>query len=137
MNIIERARNLRKLIQEYAEKSEDKTLVIATSNYFEKWKPGIYNVGDIRLNRAEIPKECMIAHDSTVNTDWTIDTSSIWKSYHSKKAEYALPFEKPTGAHDMYKVGEYMIWTDGKVYECLSDTTYSPNEYMQAWKVIE
>ena len=137
MNIIERARHFRNLIKEYAEKSEDKTLIIATANYFEEWKPGKYKVGDIRLNANGIPKECVIEHDSTVNTDWTIDTASIWKAYHSRKPEYALPWEQPTGAHDMYKQGEYMIWIDGNTYLCLYDTTYSPLEYKQAWEKVD
>lgn len=135
MNVIEKARALRKLIQEYAEKAEDKTLVIATSNYFEEWKQGAYNVGDVRTKNG-IPKECMVAHDSTINTDWTIDTPSIWKPYHSRKAEFALPFERPTGSHDIYKSGEYMIFTDGLTYLCKSDTNYSPTEYAQAWEVV-
>lgn len=135
MTIIERAKNLRKLIQEYAEKSEDKTLVIATSNYFEEWKPGVYKIGDIRTKDG-VPFESMIAHDSTVNTDWTIDVRTIWKPYHSRKKEYALPWVNPTGSHDMYKTGEFMIWTDGNIYMCKSDTNYSPSEYAQAWETV-
>lgn len=27
----------------------------------------------------------------------------------------------------------HMVYTDGKVYKCLSDTVYSPEEYAQAW----
>ena len=34
----------------------------------------------------------------------------------------------------MYKKGEWMIWTDGSLYECLSDTTYSPVDYAAAWQ---
>lgn len=30
---------------------------------------------------------------------------------------------------------EYMIWTEGKVYECKRDTNFSPTEYAQAWSV--
>lgn len=30
--------------------------------------------------------------------------------------------------------GEYMIWTDGKVYECKQNTNFSPAEYPQAWE---
>ena len=41
-----------------------------------------------------------------------------------------------TGAHDMYKQGEYMIWTDGAVYCCKSDTIFSPGDYAQAWMRI-
>ena len=36
---------------------------------------------------------------------------------------------KGAGAHDMYKAGEYMIWTDGTVKKCLRDTNFSPDEY--------
>lgn len=136
ISIIEQARALRNLIREYAEKSEDKTLVVATSKYFEVWKPGKYSIGDIRTKN-DIPYECMTAHDSTVNTDWTVDVRSIWKPYHSRKGEFALPWIKPTGSHDMYKTGEFMFFTDGKIYECIQDTSYSPSEYAQAWKIIE
>ena len=132
MNIIENARNLRKLIQEYAEKSEDKTLVIATSFYFEEWKQGVYNVGDVRTSNGK-PYECILAHDSTVNTGWTIDMRTLWKPYHSRKKEYALPYEAPTGSHDMYLNGEYMVF-DGEIYHCLQDTNFNPTEYSQAWE---
>lgn len=136
MNIIERARNLKKLIREYAEKSEDKTLVIATNEYYESWAPGVYNVGDVRTNQNGIPYECISAHDSTVNTDWTIDVRTLWKPYHSSKKEYALPFEQPTGTHDMYRVGEYMIY-DEITYLCNEDTSYSPKDYAQAWELCQ
>ena len=116
--------------------AEDKTIAIACAALFRDWTPGQYKVGDIRLNSAGIPRECMTEHDSTVNTDWTIDVGTIWKAYHSRSKEYALPFEAPTGAHDMYKAGEYMIWTDGETYLCKSDTNYNPSEYTQAWEKV-
>ena len=43
------------------------------------------------------PKECILAYDGTVQQDWTIDTPTCWKPWHSRKAEYALPWEAPTG----------------------------------------
>lgn len=135
MNRVEQARNLRKLFKEYAEKAEDKTLVIATSNYFEEWKQGAYNVGDVRTSNGK-PYECIMAHDSTNNPTWDISVRTLWKPYHSRKKEFALPYEQPTGAHDMYKQGEYMIWTDGETYLCKSDTNYNPSEYTQAWEKV-
>lgn len=48
----------------------------------------------------------------------------------------ALPWTAPTGAHDMYKTGEYMIY-DGKIYLCKSDTAYSPSDYAAAWEEVE
>lgn len=136
MTIIERAKALRELIQEYAVKDEDKTLVIATSSYFEPWTPNVYKNGDIRLDENGNPKECIMAHDSTANPAWDISVRTLWKPYHSRKKEYALPYEAPTGAHDMYLAGEYMIYK-GDTYICKADTNYSPDEYKQAWEVIE
>lgn len=137
MNHIENARQLRKLLTSFATESDDKTLAIACRAFFEPWTPSVYAVGDIRTNpETGYPRECMTAHDSTVNTDWTIQTASIWKPYHSRKKEYALPWEQPTGAHDMYKTGEYMVWTDFEVYRCKMDTNFSPEEYADAWEKV-
>ena len=36
----------------------------------------------------------------------------------------------------MYKVGEYMIWTDGTAKKCRQDTNFSPEEYPQAWEDV-
>lgn len=123
------------LVQETPE-SEDKTLAISCAALFKAWKPGQYNVGDIRTSQG-VPYECILTHDSILNPDWTIDVRTLWKPYHARVAKWALPFIQPTGSHDMYKAGEYMIWTDGQIYLCLEDTVYSPEEYAQVWEVEE
>ncbi len=67
---------------------------------------------------------------------WEPDkTPALYAPYHGKAVETALPWTAPTGAHDMYKAGEYMIWND-TVMRCKSDTSYSPNDYAAAWEVI-
>ena len=101
------------------------------------WAPGIYNAGDVRT-QGGVPYKCVQAHDSTDNPNWTpATTPALWIQYHGTSAASARPWVQPTGAHDMYKAGEYMIWTDGNVYRCLSDTNFSPAEYAQAWSVEE
>lgn len=117
------------------EDTEDKTIAISCFGLFPQWKPDKYEVGDIRVDSG-VPYECIIDHDSTINPDWTIEVRSIWKPYHSREAKWALPFIHPTGAHDMYKAGEYMVWTDGKTYLCKNDTSYSPEEYSDSWEII-
>lgn len=115
--------------------SEDKTLGIACMALFEPWTAGAYEEGDVRTHpQTGYPYECMTDHDSAVNTDWTIENRTIWKPWHSRSAEYALPWERPVGAHDMYKASEYMIWTDKTVKKCIADTNFSPDEYPQAWE---
>ena len=117
---------------------DDKTEGIACKGLFPVYVQEKYHeVGEVaRHPETGSPKECMTAYDGTVQPDWTIDAATLWKPWHSRKAEYALPYEAPTGAHDMYKAGEYMIWTDGLVYPCNEDTNFSPEEYPQAWEIV-
>lgn len=117
---------------------EDKTLGIQCMALYPVYEQNKYHeAGEVALHPdTGYPKECMTAYDGTVQQGWTIDTATLWKPWHSRKAEYALPWEAPTGAHDMYKAGEYMIWTDNKVYMCKQDTNFSPAEYPQAWEKV-
>lgn len=120
---------------ERIKQEDDKTLGIQCMALFEPWKRGIYSVGDVRTDpKTGYPYECITAHDSASNPDWTIENRTLWKPWHSRLEDYALPWVQPTGAHDMYKDGEYMIWTDKKVYKCILDTNFSPTEYSQAWE---
>ena len=115
---------------------EDKTLGIACMALFPAYVQGKqHEAGEVATHpETGYPYECMTAYDGTAQQDWTIDNRTLWKPWHSRKKEYALPWEAPTGAHDMYKEGEYMIWTDGTVKKCLRDTNFSPDEYPDAWE---
>lgn len=127
-----------KLITELST-TEDKTEGIACRGLIPAYQQNKYHaVGEIaRHPETGSPKECILAYDGSVQPDWTIDTATLWKPWHSRKPEYALPWVQPTGAHDMYKAGEYMIWTDGTVKKCIQDTNFSPAEYPQAWEEVE
>ena len=100
-----------------------------------KWTPGNYVVGDVRVYEG-IPYKCIQAHDSTGNETWNPSVASLWIQYHGTSVETARPWITPTGAHDMYLAGEYMIWTDGSIYKCLSNTNFSPADYASAWEKI-
>lgn len=117
---------------------EDKTLGVQCMALYPVYEQNKYHeAGEVALHPdTGYPKECMTAYDGTVQQGWTIDNRTLWKPWHSRKKEYALPWEQPTGAHDMYKAGEYMICTDNKVYLCKQDTNFSPVEYPQAWEKV-
>lgn len=125
-----------KLLAELAE-IDDKTEGIACRGLISGYEQDKYHeVGEVATDpETGYPYECMTAYDGTVQQDWTIKNRTIWKPWHSRKKEHALPWEAPTGAHDMYKAGEYMIWTDGITYHCNEDTNFSPEDYPQAWEV--
>lgn len=118
-----------------AQAAEDKTLAISCAALFRTWEPGKYPAGAIRTD-GKTPYECILDHDSTVNPDWDISVRTLWKPYHSRQAKWALPWIQPTGAHDMYKTGEYMVYTDGKTYLANQDTNFSPDDYPAAWDQV-
>lgn len=123
-------------VMEQIAESEDKTLGIQCMALYPVYEQNKYHeAGEVALHPdTGCPYECMTAYDGTVQQDWTIDNRTLWKPWHSRKKEYALPYEAPTGAHDMYKAGEYMIWTGGIVKKCIQDTNFNPDEHPQAWE---
>lgn len=117
---------------------EDK---LSASGCIEQWVLGAYGVGDLR-NVDNQTWECWTAHDNAIYPDITPDNpqtwANFWRPLHGKSPETARPWTKPwAGTTDMYHAGEYMVYTDGEIYKCLSDTVYSPEEYAQAWEVQE
>lgn len=148
MNVFERINKLNEerssikfILEEIIKKSTDidNDLKIKCSNIFEEWNPGSYVVGDI-YNVEDQTWECFQAYDNEKNPDIKPDNPSWYtfnKPLHGTSPETARPFVPVQGAHDIYKTGEYMIYTDGKMYVCKSNTNFSPTDYAQAWEVVE
>ena len=111
---------------------------IRASGLYADWTPGSSQVGDIR-NAGGQTWECYQAHDTTTYPDIQPGNAAwytFWRPLHGKSVATARPWVAPQGSHDMYKAGEYMVYTDGLTYRCLADTAYSPEEYAQAWGVV-
>lgn len=109
------------------------------SGVYETWTPGAYEVGDVR-NYSGQTWECFQAHDNATYSDITPDNAAwftFWRPLHGKTVATARPFVPVQGAHDMYRTGEYMVYTDGKIYKCKQDTNFSPDDYKDAWEVVE
>ena len=114
--------------------ADSAALINAALPLLADWQPAAYQAGDVRQYQGA-PYKCVQAHDATGNPGWTPDTvPALWMQYHGTSADTARAWVAPTGAHDMYHAGEYMTYTDGKVYRCLSDTAYSPGDYAAAWE---
>lgn len=121
--------------------SADDTITVAA--LYDEWAEGAYQVGDIRLAAYEgthQPWRCRQEHDTAVYPDITPDGSAwrtFWVPFHGTGPQTAQDWVAPTMAEDMYKAGEYMIYTDGITYRCLSDTNFSPEDYPEAWERVE
>ena len=112
---------------------------IRVSGLYEPWTAGKYEAGDIR-NAGGQTWECFQAHDNATYPDIKPGTAAwytFWRPLHGKSPETARPFVPVQGAHDMYRAGEYMVWTDGRIKRATQDTAYSPADYPPAWEDVE
>lgn len=121
--------------------SANDTITVAA--LYDEWAEGAYQVGDIRLAAYEgthQPWRCRQEHDTAAYPDITPDGSAwrtFWVPFHGTGPQTAQDWVAPTMAEDMYKAGEYMIYTDGITYRCLSDTNFSPEDYPEVWERVE
>ncbi len=120
--------------------TEEKLMLSGLYDTFDPNNPQKREVGDL-VNYAWQTYECIQAHDEAVYPDINPNNPRKWHTFykplHGKSKETARPWEKPQyGTTDMYLKDEYIVYTDGKIYKCLSDTVYSPDEYTAAWEVV-
>lgn len=95
-------------------------------------------VGDLR-RVGNIAYEVIQPH--TTQADWRPEgTPALYKVHiptKNEEGEEVIPdFKQPTGAHDVYNVGDKVIY-EGKIYESVIDNnSFSPTDYAQGWKEI-
>lgn len=101
------------------------------------WAEGKHEAGEVVVYN-DYPYKVTQTHDSTGNSLWNpVDAPTLFSPYHALDAAHALRWIAPTGEHDSYQAGEYMIWTDGKVYRCkVNATVWEPNFVPNAWEMI-
>lgn len=102
---------------------------------YPDWTAGDHAVGDI-YRAADQVWECYQAYNNAVYPDIK-PGSTAWGTFsrplHGSSPDTAMPWVRPTGAHDMYRTGEYMM-LDGTLWLCKQPTAYSPDEYAAAWE---
>ena len=110
---------------------------LAASALYPKWEEGQHAAGELYTARGQV-WECIQAYDNAVYPD-IVPGNAAWGTFHrplhATSPDTARPWVQPTGAHDIYKAGEYMT-LDGVLYKCLQDTAYSPAEYAAAWEAV-
>lgn len=123
----------------------DQDTKLKVSGLYPDWAPGSYQVGDIYNTHQggelgpewDQTWEVGQGYNSAEHPD-IVPGNSAWHTFnhplHGKSPETARPWVKPSyGTTDTYKVGEYMIWTDGDIYTPTRETNYSPEEYAPDW----
>ena len=120
---------------------------LRASGLYADWAAGVYKTGEVFNTRAGVHAEgdewdqtweVFQDYDNSIYPD-IVPGNSAWYTFnrplHGKSPEIAWPVVPVQGTHDMYRAGEYMIYTDGLTYKCLSDTNFSPEDYAPAWEV--
>lgn len=128
---------LSRLLLEGEETNTDERRLRASGLYPE-WAPGEHREGEHCTAGGQV-WECFAAYDSAVYPDIR-PGGAAWHTFnrplHGASPGTARPFVPVQGAHDMYRAGEHMIWTDGGVYRCLRDTNFSPEEVPADWETV-
>lgn len=111
--------------------------VIGVAGILPPWKEGSHTTGTVVQHDGQ-PWRCLLDHDSTGIPNWCPGVApSLWGAYHATSAARALPYQAPTGAHDAFNSGEYMVWTDGVTYLCNDDATvYGPDVLPGSWTAV-
>lgn len=101
-NILDRARQLRALIEQLSVNLDDETALEAVE-LFPKWKTDKeYEVGD-RVSYGDTLYKCLTAHTS--QETWTPDAApSLWVRVDNPAEEYP-EWIQPVGATDAYSIG--------------------------------
>lgn len=111
---------------------------IRASGLYDDWAEGVHTVGQI-YNADGQTWECYQAYDNAIYPD-IAPGATAWYTFnrplHGTSPETARPWVAPTHSMDIYRNGEYMIWTDGTIRHCIAanGTNFGPEEYPAAWE---
>lgn len=128
MGYVQRARQLRPLIEKAAESLPDDDALEAVE-LFPSWTIGVSYTADERVSYAEKLYRCVQSHTS--QTDWTPDaTPALWTEV-AKPGEIPV-WKQPTGAQDAYMKGDKVHYPgkDDPVYiSTVDNNVWEPGVY--------
>ena len=109
--------------------------IIQCSALYEEWTEGKHETGEIFLLGGD-PWKVLAGYDNAQHPD-IVPGNVAWPTfnipYHGTTRETARDFIQPTGAHDIYKTGEWCVF-DGKYYVSKRHTNFTPAEYPGDWE---
>lgn len=132
MDYIEKARELRPLIEKASESLSDEDAYYAPE-LFANWKVDKdYVIGDRVQYNIKLYK-CIQAHTS--QSDWTPDIAvSLWVEVPDPSQEFP-EWKQPAGAHDAYSKGDKVSHNDKHWISDVDNNVWEPSVY--GWTEVE
>lgn len=134
MNIVDRARQLRKVIEKTAQSLDDESAINAVE-LFPEWAVGIAYKIDEKVQYKKVLYKCLQAHTS--QSDWTPDIAvSLFAKVLNPDPEVIPDWVQP-GSTNGYSKGDKVRY-NGDVYVSLIDNNiWSPDAYPAGWQKIQ
>ena len=124
MSIVERARQLRKVIESNAETMNDEDS-LEYSELFPNWKTDTRYYKDMRVRYENILYKCVQEHTS--QADWIPSvTPALWVKVSLDEWPEWI---QPTGAHDSYMMGEKVSHNGKHWTSDINNNVYEPGVY--------
>lgn len=128
MGYVQRARQLRPIIEKAAESLPDEDALEAVE-LFPAWATGVSYTADERVSYADNLYRCVQSHTS--QADWTPNaTPALWTEV-AKPGEIPV-WKQPTGVQDAYMTGDKVHYPgkDDPVYvSTVDNNVWSPETY--------
>lgn len=131
MITLEKARALRKLIEQMAEKLTD-TEALDGIELFPLWKTGKAYITGERVRYEDTLYKCLQSHTS--QEAWTPkDAVSLWARVDDPSIEFP-EWVQPTGSTDAYMKGDKVTYNEKHYISDIDNNVWAPDVY--GWSII-
>ena len=132
-SMVERARELRPIIEAAAQAGLDDDTAITAVELFPAWAIGVAYAVGARINYGGLLYKCAQAHTS--QADWTPDaTPALWVRVDDPGEDWP-EWRQPAGAHDAYEKGYKVSHNEKHWISDVDGNVWEPGVY--GWTQVE
>lgn len=139
MDQLQAAKELRRVMQLYAQTITDEATMMEVATIFPSWYPNIsYKVNttvQYGVNKDGEPQLYLVQQEHKSQDDWTPDkTKALYKPIGFTDSGDPI-WTQPLGAHDAYKLGDKVMHVNKKWESTVDANVWEPGVY--GWKEVK